>query len=99
MRAFLKLSTFDPMHETPTRCHVCDMNLPIFYYEWRPYDAAGEAHETEGFCCSRCAVDLVKKMEHGEAREWAAESAALHAEGVEFANVEEYERSAFAATE
>ena len=87
------------MHEVPEVCKVCGSKLPVFHYEWLPYSEDSEPHKTEGFCCADCAAELLKKLERGEAREWAEEEAALEADGFDVIDFREHRLAAFARTE
>jgi hypothetical protein len=99
MRGSLHFLTFDPMHEVPETCEICGSIPPVLYYEWLPYSENSEPEKTEGFCCVHCAAELLKKLERGEAREWAKEEAALEADGLDVADFREHRLAAFARTE
>lgn len=99
MRGSLHISAFDPMHEVPEACNVCGSKPPVFHYDWLPYSEAIEPQSAEGFCCADCAAELLKKLERGEAREWAEEEAALEADGSDVADFRDHRIAAFARTE
>jgi len=83
MRASLYLAAFDPMHEVPQFCGLCNTKPPVFNYEFRTYDPGGDLSDTQGFCCTACASTLVQKLERNEAQTWAQEEKALKAEDVD----------------
>lgn len=99
MRGSLHISTFDPMHEVPEVCKICGSNPPAFHYAWLPNSEDGGSQETEDFCCADCAAELLKKLERGEAGEWAEEEAALEADGFDVTDFREHRLAAFAGTE
>ena len=74
-------ATFDPLYvNAPDACSLCIAQPPIFDYEYALERENGERQYIKGFCCARCAADLLKKLANNEAREWAEEEAALQAE-------------------
>lgn len=87
MKPSLFLYAIEPLHEKPEVCDVCSSNPPVLRYEFDEYGEGGESHENKGFCCGRCATDLLHKLEHAEAQRWAEEEAAL--------KVDEFDISAF----
>jgi len=95
MRAKLHLAAFDPMHEVPRVCGVCGKVPPVFDYEFSTYGENGELTDTQGFCCSACATDLLKKLERAEAKEWAEEESALRADDVDVTALHQQRLSSF----
>jgi hypothetical protein len=77
-------ATFDPLYvNAPDACSLCIAQPPIFDYEYALEKENGERQYIKGFCCARCAADLLKKLATNEAREWAEEEAVLQAEDLD----------------
>ncbi len=87
MKPRLLLYAIEPLHEFPEVCDVCGSNPPMLSYEFDEYGDTGEPREQKGFCCWRCANNLLQKLEHAEARRWVEERATL--------KVDEFDISAF----
>lgn len=92
MNSKVTFSSFDPVVHDTQLCDVCLANPPILHYELR----AGDAQDlpSKGFCCSRCALELLKKVECAGSQEWADEEAALKADDVD---VSEFHRRRLAS--
>ncbi len=58
----------------------------MLIYESHTYRESGEPEDTRGFCCARCAVELVKKLESAESQQWTEEEAALQADDLEISD-------------
>ena|ERR1700758_352725 len=87
MNPRLLLCAFEPLREIPTVCDICCSHPPVLRYEFDEYDEDGESHQHEGFCCVRCATELVHKLENCEAKRWRLEEVAL--------KVDEFETTVF----
>jgi hypothetical protein len=82
-------SAFDPVRfDAPSHCNVCTSTAPVFHYEYSVDEALRQAPR-KGFCCSRCAVRLLEKLQVAESRAWAQEEASLKAEDVDASDLEE----------
>jgi len=97
MNSSLTFSTFEPLREVPEVCGVCRANAPVFAYDAHAYGAGGEAKDTEGFCCARCAVGLLKKLERVESRQWIEEETALQADDSDVGDFHRHRLAAFPA--
>ena len=70
--------TFDPLlHDAPQTCGMCRDNRPVFQFEAHEEQAGEEGHERTGFCCSRCAIEALLRLETEERAAWEQEEAAL----------------------
>jgi len=70
--------TFDPLlHDTPQVCGLCRENRPVFQFESYRDDIGQEAQETSGYCCARCAIESLLRLETEERARWEQEEAAL----------------------
>ena len=77
-------ATFDPLFiNAPEACGLCLTNPPIFNYEYSKQEENNQTQYLKGFCCSACAMDLLKKLSSTEAEEWAEEEAALAADNLD----------------
>jgi hypothetical protein len=94
MSSRLSLFTFEPLREVPEVCSLCKAGSPVLIYESQVYGKNGEAEDGRGFCCGRCAIELVKQLEVGELQQWTEEEAALEAEDLD---VGEFRRHRLAA--
>jgi hypothetical protein len=93
MNSKVTFSSYDPVVHDTQLCDVCQANPPILHYELCAGDAAQDL-PGKGFCCSHCAVELLKKVESAESQEWADEEAALKADDVD---VSEFHRRRLAS--
>jgi len=91
----LSFSTFEPLREVPEVCSLCGANAPVFTYEAHTYGTAGEPKDTQGFCCARCAVGLLRKLERVESRQWTEEETALQAEDSDVSDFHRHRLAAF----
>jgi hypothetical protein len=87
MNPRLLLCAVEPLREITKWCDICSSHPPVLRYEFDEYDDGGESHEREGFCCVRCATELLHKLETCEAKRWRQEEAAL--------KIDEFETTAF----
>jgi len=72
--------TFDPLlHDAPQVCGLCRENRPVFQFESYRDDIGQEAQETSGYCCARCAIESLLRLETEERAGWEQEEAALQA--------------------
>jgi len=95
MNSSLTFSTFEPLREVPEVCGLCGANAPVFTYEAHANVTVGEARDTQGFCCPRCAVGLLKKLERVESRQWTEEEKALQAEDTDVSDFHRHRLAAF----
>jgi len=95
MTSSLSFSTFEPLREVPELCGLCSANPPVFVYEAHAYVAREEAKDTRGFCCARCAMGLLKKLERVESRQWTEEETALQAEDSDISDFHRHRIAAF----
>jgi hypothetical protein len=80
MRDKASFRTFDPLlHDTPAACRLCSQNKPVFQFEFHRDDENQDCHETAGFCCLRCAIEALRRLEAQERADWSKEEAALQA--------------------
>lgn len=86
---------FDPVHEVPEVCTVCQSGSPVFNFDYRALGKSGETEETKGFCCSSCAAGLLKKLERAESQEWASEEAALADDDFDISEFHKHRLAAF----
>lgn len=94
----LSLTTFDPLlRDTPQLCSLCADKAPVFFYDLRT-EEQGETKSSKGFCCTACALALVKKLEHLEALEWAEEEEALEIDDMDVSEFKKRRLSAFGAS-
>ena len=78
MRDKASFRTFDPLlHDAPTVCGLCGVNKPVFQFEFHRDDENQECHETTGFCCTRCAIESLLRLETQEQADWKEEETAL----------------------
>ncbi|HTM86644.1 MAG TPA: hypothetical protein VL155_00490 [Terriglobales bacterium] len=95
MNDSLFFASFDPLFcEAPDACELCGASLPIFQYEYCTQNQNNERQYLKGFCCDACAAQLLQKLKHSEAREWAEEETALRADDMD---VTEFRRRRLAA--
>jgi hypothetical protein len=97
MNSSLSFSTFEPLREVPEVCSLCGANAPVFAYEAHTYGAGGEPKDTQGFCCARCSVGLLKKLERVESKQWTEEETALQAEDSDISDFHRHRLAAFPA--
>jgi hypothetical protein len=77
-------ATFDPLYiNAPDACSLCITQPPAFSYEYCVEHGDGKRHYIKGFCCTACAVGLLKKLAGREAEEWAQEEASLLADDMD----------------
>jgi hypothetical protein len=95
MKPSLFFSAFEPLHETPAVCDVCDANPPILSYEFATYKTRGEAEEKKGFCCAHCSTILLHILEREESQKWAQEKAILRADESDVADFRQRRLTAF----
>jgi hypothetical protein len=95
MRPSVLFSAFDPLHETPERCDVCESKPPVFSYEFATYRPRGEAEEKKGFCCARCTTLLLRTLQRDESQRWAEEEAALRADESDVSDFRQHRLAAF----
>jgi hypothetical protein len=95
MKPSVFFSAIEPLHEIPGVCDLCISSLPILSYEFEECGASRESQEKKGFCCARCAVELLRKLEHAEARQWAEEEAALKVDEFDISAFREHRLAAF----
>lgn len=78
MRNRASFRTFDPLlRDAPQTCGFCRQNKPVFQFEFHRDEAGQESQETTGFCCTRCAIDSLLRLETEERADWKKEEAAL----------------------
>lgn len=72
--------TFDPLlHDAPQLCNLCRENRPVFHFESHGEEIGQEVQESSGFCCARCAIEALLRLETEERARWEVEEAALKA--------------------
>ena len=77
-------ATFDPLYfNAPEACSLCITLPPIFTYEHCVEEANGQRQYLKGFCCAKCAQQLLQKLANTEAKEWEEEEAALEADDLD----------------
>lgn len=92
-------ATFNPLFcETPQVCDVCSINPPVFHFECCTEDEKKERQFTKGYCCERCAPELLKRLTCTESREWAEEEAALEADGMDTSDFHKRRLAAFGSS-
>jgi hypothetical protein len=70
--------TFDPLlHDAPQTCAICGQNRPVFQFEFHRDEVGQDCQETSGFCCTRCAIESLLRLETEERADWKKEEAAL----------------------
>jgi hypothetical protein len=94
MRPSLFFSAFEPLHETPEMCDICNSNPPVFSYEVA-YGTRGEAKEKKGFCCVLCTTVLLRILARDESQNWAEEEAALKADECDVSDFSQHRLAAF----
>jgi hypothetical protein len=95
MSSSLSFFAFEPLREVPEVCSLCTASSPVLIYESQIYGEGGESKEARGFCCTRCAVELLKKLEGAESRQWTEEEAALQADNVDVGDFRQHRLAAF----
>ena len=95
MRDSVFFATFDPLFDAPEVCTLCATNPPTFHYEFCSENEEGERKETQGFCCERCSIKLLKSLEATESREWQEEEAALVADQLDIADFQKRRLATF----
>jgi hypothetical protein len=95
MNSSLSFFSFEPLREVPEVCSQCSASSPALIYESRTYRDGEDPEEARGFCCVRCAVELLKKLERSEAQQWTQEEAALRAENVDVSDFHSHRLAAF----
>jgi hypothetical protein len=95
MRPSVFFSAFEPLHEAPEVCDVCSSDPPVLRYEFNTYGESREAREEKGFCCSRCAMEFLCRLENSESVKWAEEESALKADGFDVADLRQHRLAAF----
>jgi len=89
-------ATFDPLFiNAPETCSICLTSPPIFNYEYAQQEEHGQTQYLKGYCCSRCAGDLLKRLANTEAAEWADEEAALEADNLDATDLQKRRLAAF----
>jgi hypothetical protein len=92
----LFFATFDPLFiNAPEACTLCIVRPPAFSYEYALQQESGQRTYQKGFCCSKCARDLVRKLESREASEWQQEEAALEAEHMDVTDLQKRRLATF----
>ncbi len=86
---------FDPLHEVPEVCTVCSSHPPVFSFDYHALDEKREPKKTSGFCCVACAVQLLKKLERAESKEWAEEESALEEDAFDVSEFRKHRLAAF----
>ena len=77
-------ATFDPLYfNAPDACTLCITLPPLFTYEYCIEQESGHRQYLKGFCCAKCAADLLRKLANTEAKEWEEEEAALEADDLD----------------
>jgi hypothetical protein len=72
--------TFDPLqHDAPQVCGLCRENRPVFQFESYREETGQDGDETSGYCCARCAIESLLRLETEERAGWELEEAALKA--------------------
>jgi hypothetical protein len=84
MKPSLFFSAFEPLHEVPAHCDLCQFNPPVFSYE---FEESEELAMRKGFCCLRCALELLHKADHTEGERWAEEKEALEVDEFDLPDV------------
>jgi hypothetical protein len=89
-------ATFDPLFiNAPETCSICLTNPSIFSYEYAQQEEHGQTQYLKGYCCSRCAGDLLKRLANTEAAEWAEEEAAMEADNLDATDLQKRRLAAF----
>lgn len=86
---------FDPLHEVPDVCAICQTRPPVFNFDYRALAENREVEKTTGFCCPLCAARLLKKLERAESQEWASEESALAEDNVDISEFHAHRLAAF----
>lgn len=94
MKPSVFFSAFEPMHEVPQVCDVCNLDPPMLRYEFETTGKAGEPEEQKGFCCRWCAAELLHKLERADAQRRAQEEAALKVDEFDIVDFQEPELAA-----
>jgi len=96
MRPSLFFSAFEPLHNVPEVCDICDANPPVLRYQFDTYGQKGESKENKGFCCSHCAGKLLDTLQQwDESRRWAQEEYALKADDFDVSDFHHHRVAAF----
>lgn len=70
--------TFDPLlHDAPQVCAMCRQNRPVFQFEAYREEIGQDPEEITGYCCARCAIEGLLRLETEERARWEQEEAAL----------------------
>jgi hypothetical protein len=91
MKPNVFFSAFEPLHEVPQVCDLCQMDPPVLSYEFETTGELGEPEERKGFCCRWCATELLHKLERAEALRREAEEAALKVDEFDIIDLQEPE--------
>lgn len=91
----LFLAGFDPLHEVPEQCTICSSRPPVFCFDYRGWDEKQNPQESKGFCCTSCAISLVKQLDRAESQEWESEEAALAADDFDVTEFHKHRLAAF----
>jgi len=95
MKPSIFFSAFELLRDNPEMCNVCNSKPPAFNYKLETCGEDGEPEEQKGFCCSRCAVELLQELGHAESQKWAEEEAALEDDDVDVTDFRERRLAAF----
>jgi hypothetical protein len=91
-------ATFDPLYfDAPDACSLCIAQPPAFTYEYCIEEEGGQRQYLKGFCCTRCATDLLRKLANTEAKEWEEEEAALEADDLDVTDFQKRRLATFDA--
>jgi|SRR5579862_5721232 hypothetical protein len=94
----LFFATFDPLFvNAPETCTLCIVRPPAFNYEYAIEEGSGQRTYQKGFCCSACAMDLMRKLAAREASEWKEEEVAMEAEHLDIADMQKRRLATFGA--
>jgi hypothetical protein len=95
MRPYVFFSAFELLRDKPEMCNVCSSKPPVFNYELETWGENGKPEEQKGFCCSRCAVELLQELGRAESQKWAEEEAALEKDDFDVTDFRERRLAAF----
>ena len=94
----LFFATFDPLFiNAPETCTLCIVRPPAFNYEYAVGIENGQRTYEKGFCCTACALALMRKLESREASEWREEEEAMEADHLDTADLQKRRLATFGA--
>lgn len=94
MKPSVFFSAFEPLHEVPQVCDVCNLDPPTLSYEFETTGEAGEPEGQSGYCCRWCAAELLHKLERADAQRRGQEEAALKVDEFDIVDFQEPELAA-----